>query len=196
MTSIIRQLRKTQAAVMELGPLKIEPEDWQMFVRHAKAFCGTNPYTKSALDLVFVIVKEVVKEGGKEIETGRNRLFILPTGNRESWDIPTLVRWFTKTLLAFGYVKGVSEAEKIAAEGGGVGDGFTFWQPVSSEDPAKVKKEITTLEPVDYDVKLSVQIDKAVGRPIYYIIMNKKFEYNIYKSPAESLYGLMKPAEE
>jgi hypothetical protein len=163
--------------------------------RHAKAFCGTNPYTRSALDLVFVIVKEIVKEGGREIETGRNRLFILPTGNRDNWDIPTLVKWFTKTVLAFGYVKGVSEAEKMAAQGAGVDDGMTSWHP-TAEDSEKVKKEITTLEPVDFDVKLSVQIDKAIGRPIYYIIMNKKFEYNIYKSPTESLYGLMKPAEE
>jgi hypothetical protein len=188
MTSIIRQLRKSPLAAPELGPLKIEPDDWKMLVRHAKAFCGVNPYSKSALDLTFVIVRE-----GEN-----NRLFILPSGNRENWDIPALVKGFSKTVLAFGYVKGVSEAEKIAAGGEGINDGFTSWHPSESVPGSaeKVKKDITTLEPVDFDVKLSVEIDKAVGRPIYYIIMNRKFEYNVYKSPMESLYGLLQPSEE
>jgi len=59
-----------------------------------------------------------------------------------------------------------------------------------------VRGNSDSIKPDDEDVALSVQIDAIFCKPIYYIIMNMKFEYEVYKSPIENLYGLLQPANE
>jgi hypothetical protein len=57
-----------------------------------------------------------------------------------------------------------------------------------------VRGNSDSIKPDDEDVALSVQIDAIFRKPIYYIIMNRNFEYEIYKNPMDKLYGLMQPA--
>ena len=175
------ELKKSPIAVPQLGPLKIRHEDWQMLVRHAKAFTSSNPESAtsatdsvfaastSATDTVFVVVSE----------NGNPRILLLPMMNKTDMLLPDYVRMLSKTIIAFGYVRGESSWDNLTSE--------------LRNEPAKTK---SSLEPTNSDVKVSVEIDKIVGRPIYYIIMNRKFEYEIYKTPMENLYGILQPVHE
>jgi hypothetical protein len=159
-------LKRSPVVIPELGPLKIGHDDWQMLVRQTKAFCGKNPSLDFCTsDVCFIIVKE-----GQ-----RNRILLLPFSNREIVEIPAWVKPFSKIMVAFGYVKGIT---------------------TSFGNPDEETKESSSTKPVSSDVKLSVELDNIVGRPLYYVIMNRNFEYEVYKTPMENLFGILTPVTE
>ncbi len=147
---------------LKLGPVEIEPDDWQYLVRHVKAYCIKEEVMDvynlmefpSIGDVLFIIIP--VRERDEE----RNRILILLTDYRLDGGIPNTVKRF-KDVIAFGVVK----------------------------------HDTDSLKPDDEDFKLSLLIDKKVGRPVYYIIMNKNFEYKPYKNPARNFYGLLQPVD-
>ena len=53
-----------------------------------------------------------------------------------------------------------------------------------------------SIEPTEHDFTLSVMLDRKFGRPIHYIVMNDRFEYEVYRSDPRNLYGLMKAVDE
>lgn len=52
-----------------------------------------------------------------------------------------------------------------------------------------------SVEPSDEDVASSVLIDRTVGRPVYHVIMNRDFEFEIY-SNGEHVRHLHRPVSE
>ncbi len=163
------ELRNNPIAVPRLGPFKINHEDWQMLVRHAKAFAQNPVFPMFAPETVFVIVSE----------KGNPRILLLPVTSKTDMQLPDYVRMLSKDILAFGYVRGESES-----------DGF------SSEFKNESRNTKDSVEPTDADAKLSVEIDRILGKPVCYIIMNRKFDYDIYKTPIDSLYGILQPMQE
>ncbi len=163
------ELGKNPIAQPQVGPFKIKPEDWQMLVRHTKAFSHNPTFATYAAETVFVIVSE----------NKNARMLLLPVITKTDMQIPDYVRMLSKDIVAFGYVRGESENDNAI---------FEF-----SNEP---RKTTNSLDPADADVKLSVEIDKIAGKPVYYIIINRKFEYEIYRTPTESLYGILQPAQE
>ena len=166
-----QELKKSPIVIPELGPLKIGHDDWSMLVRQTKAFCGKNPsWDFNPSDVCFIIVKE-----GQ-----RNRILLLPFSNRESIEIPAWVKPFSSIMVAFGYVKGITDEFR-------------------GETDAEAGKSALTLKPATSDVKLSVELDKNITetvrepKSIYYIIMNRNFEYVVYRTPIKNLFGLMQP---
>jgi len=179
---------KQKIVAPQLGPLEIEQADWRMLVRHVKAYCRdfekarTNPESASAafvLDILFVITRS---------SNGRHRLFLLPTYWRSDNFISEWVKGF-EAPVAFGIVKSLSNLTRALDEA----------KKLNAPEDMKLKKVdelVYSLEPDTQDVKLSVELDKTVGKPLYYIIMNRKFEYDIYKSPIQNVLGLLQPADE
>jgi hypothetical protein len=175
--------------VPKLGPLDIEPEDWRMLVRHVKAFSKEfeqvkwNPDAPTGEKLFFLDTLFAVTRSN-----GNHRIFLLPTSWRGDEAIPNFIKGF-QSIVAFGIVKAMSNINRANAE-----------SKKLTLDDTQVKKKynelVYSLEPDTEDVKLSVLLDKAIGKPIYYIIMNVKFEYEIYKTPLENLYGILQPVEE
>ena len=164
------ELKKSPIVAPQIGPLKIQPEDWQMLVRQAKAFASPkSAYLTPAAETVFVVASE----------SGNPRILLLPVINKTDMLLPDYVRTLSEAILAFGYVRGESE-----------------WDNLPSELRNEPREAKNSLEPTNADVKLSVELDKIVGKPIYYIIMNRKFQYEIYKTPMENLYGILQPVTE
>lgn len=177
----------------KLGPLTIEPDDWKILVRHVKAFCDAEHFLSSLkgghtnrlfYDLMFTVV-QVVEEG-----TVVNRIFFLPmwqrTGNESA--IAQFASIFSN-VVAFGIVKGDSIVGKIHSD------------PSVLEDDKAARKLLYSLEPDTEDVKTSIMLDKTLsdrklGKSLYYIIMNGRFEYEVYRTPLENLYGILTPVKE
>ena len=53
-----------------------------------------------------------------------------------------------------------------------------------------------SIEPTEHDFTLSIMIDRKVGRPVNYIVMNPSFEYEVYRTPSSNLYGILQPVNE
>lgn len=168
--------------VPKLGPLDIEIGDWQMLVRHVKAF--SRDFDKALsdpskadpafmLDVYFAVVKD---------EVGLNRILVFPVslGMGESI-IPNWIRGL-KNPVAFGVVRGM--------------ENFCSMTESDANSASSFKERAYSIRPSTSDVKLSVEIDKTVGRPLYHVIMNRNFEYEIYRNDARNLYALMKPIDE
>lgn len=185
----------------KLGPLEIEPEDWRTLVRHVKAFSRdferylSNPENP---DINAALVLDTVFVANRSKDSKTHRLFIMPTYQRNDQFIPTWVKSFElhsnsgeelRAPVAFGIVKSIASLTKA------IDDAKKF----SGADDVKVKKfkELAySLEPDTEDVKLSVELDKTLGKSLYYVIMNNRFEYDIYKTPIDSAAGILKPVEE
>jgi len=185
----MRTLASELIPKVKLGPLEVEPEDWKTLVRNVKSFCCDfektveNPNSQCnaafVIDMFFVVTQENAKI---------HRLILLPTYSRTDNFIPEWVKGFDR-LAAFGIVKIISNLTRAVEDA----------KKMPGTDDAKIKKarELAySLEPDTDDVKLSVELDKKIGKPIYYIIMNRNFEYEIYRTPIENLYGILQPVDE
>jgi hypothetical protein len=172
----------------KIGPFDIDPQDWQMLVRHVKAFSGFS-YTWN--DVMFAIAE--VDEGVKDVPLKRNRLFLLPEGLRSAFNFADdIVKM--PGLMAFGYVRAPKKVDDKTL--------YTVHETEETEDflkrklgeGAQFKKD--SLLPEEQDIILSVAIDSRLKKPIYYIIMDRKFEYHVYKTPMEKLFGILEPVKQ
>ena len=174
---------------IKLGPLEVEPEDWRTLVRSVKSFCRDfektveNPNIQYniafLIDMFFVVTRENART---------HRIIMLPICYRHDMFIPDWVKGFDE-IAAFGIVKIASNLTKAIEEA----------KKLSDMDEAKIRKAwklAYSLEPDTEDVKLSVELDKKIGKPIYYIIMNRNFEYEIYRTPLKDLYNILRPVED
>lgn len=176
--------------VPKLGSLEIEPEDWKFFVRHVKKYTAdfekaldSKDEAKTSAEFVLDILFVVVRSGA------RNRIELLPTYSRSDKFIPS---WAKRSVnvQAFGIVKAISGLDR------GIQEVSKLQYDTEAQAFQIYGKSALSLEPDTDDVKLSVELDKTIGRSLYYIIMNVRFEYEIYRTPMESAAGILKPVEE
>jgi hypothetical protein len=166
-----------------LGPLEVDPSDWKKLVEHSKIFCNFDlePNPTAWFDVLFMLLKPLQKN--------KHRIFILPIGTKRTLDIADKLVKLKESIVAFGYVKGGYDyaTQELVKQFGMEG----------TKEGRNIIKEATreseSVQPDDADIQLSVAIDVKFKKPLYYIIVNRKFDYDIYKTPIENLYGLLRP---
>ena len=171
----------------KIGPLEIDPQDWQMLVRHVKAFLG---FSSIWHDVMFAIAE--VNEGDVSAPVKRNRIFMLPDGSRFSFNLADdIVKM--PGLIAFGCVRAPKKID----------DKTLHLDHETEETEDFLKRKFgesgafghDPLYPGEQDILLSVAIDSRLKKPIYYIIMDHKFEYRIHRTPMEKLFGILEPVK-
>jgi len=168
-----------------LGPLEVDPSDWRKLVEHSKIFCNFDD------ELTFTPWHDVLFVLLKPVHENKHRIFILPTGTKRALEIADKLLKMKDSVVAFGYVKGGYDnaAQELAKQ-------YGFEDTVEGRNKIKeATRESESVQPDDVDIQLSVAIDVKLKKPIYYIIVNRKFDYDIYKTPIENLFGLLKPFE-